>query len=272
MTLALLKTSIQAVNLQGFAPLKNEQLEVYQQMAFDWICKLCEPLNLLISYRDTAIYRPVGDGWYLKKPMIAKNDDEYIDIDERLNMAFIYIIVHFIGSNENSMMKRSEASSLILAYSITVSEMGYTKAKQVYEQESFITNVKFDCFGKYYEVCPEFIKTAISCIIECKACMRVEEAKQIEKYKQYLNGVVLPLDREKLVALDSAIFTYLMKNIELISKYSEEQLNSVSTRFIELCKIGTDTVDSDVIALDKRIINDACCTEQDDIKGCIDEY
>lgn len=272
MTLAQLKNKIKASNLQGMSELSNEQLETYQSMAFDWICKLCEPLNLVIGYQDTGIYRSLGDGWFLKKPVIAKSDDEYIDIDDRLEMAFVYIVVHFIGVNDNAMMKRSEASRLVLEYSIDVNELGYSKAKEVYEQESFIQAVKFDCYGKFYEVRERFVKLVVDCILCNGVCMRADEHTQLEKYKNYLNGVVLPLDREKLKAVDTAVFNYFINDMNELVKYSEEELNSVTTRFIELCKVGTgENVDADVISLDKRLSDNTCCVEDDLIERCVDE-
>ena len=273
MTLAQLKFNIESANLQGMAPLSTAQLEVYQQMAFDWICKLCEPLNLLIGYQDTGIYRSLGDGWFLKKPIIAQSDDEYIDIDDRLDLAFIYIIIHFIGVNDNAIIKRNEASRLALEYSIDINELGYSKAKRVYEQESFITVVKFDCFGKFYEVCEDFVKTVIDCILCKGVCMRADEHKQLEKYKTYLNGVVNPNNREKMRAIDNAVFVYLMSDVKRFSSYSAEELGSVTTRFEELCKISTgESVADDVIALDKRLMNSACCGSSSEMKRCVDEY
>ena len=61
MTLAQLKKRIQITNMQGMAELSNEKLETYQVMAFDWLLKLCEPLNLLVQYQDSNIYRVVED-------------------------------------------------------------------------------------------------------------------------------------------------------------------------------------------------------------------
>jgi len=272
MTLAQLKFKIASANLQGMYPLDNDKLEVYQQMAFDWLCKLCEPLNLVVGYQDSSLYRSLGDGWFLKKPVIAQEDDEYIDIDDRLDLAFTYIIIYFIGVNDNAMMKRNEASRLALEYATDVNELGYSKAKEVYEHKSFINGVKFDCFGKFYDVDERFVKMVIDCILCNGACVQGYEYSYIQKYKDYLNGVVKPLDREKMKAVDSAVFLYLMKNMDLIREYSEEALSSVTTRFDELCKIGSDDVDRDVIALDKRMLHNACCDIANSKKGCVDEY
>lgn len=272
MTLTQLKQKIEIANLQGMAALSNYKLEVYQQMAFDWMLNLCEPLNLLVAYKDSNIYRAVGDEWFLKKPIIAKNDDEYIDIDERLEMAFVYIIISFLAVS-NGGEKRFEASRLVLEYAININEMGYSKAKRVYEQESFLTAVKFDCYGKFYEVSEDFVKLIIDCILCNGVCMDASENLQLEKYKSYLVGVVLPLDKERLVAVDNAVFKYLMKDIELVVKHSEDELNAVTTRFEELCKVGEgQTVDSDVIALDKRMATDACCEPRYELRKCKDEY
>ncbi len=271
MTLAQLKKRIVTANLQGTAGLSNEQLETYQVMGFDWLLKLCEPLNLLVPYQDNNIYRSVGEGWYLKNPTIAKEDEQYIDIDERLDMAFVYIIISFLAIT-NGGEKRFEASRLVLEYSINVNEMGYFKAKKIYEQESFIEAVKFDCYGKFYEVSERFVELVIDCILCNGVCMRADEHTQLEKYKSYLNGVVLPLDKEKLKAVDMAVYNYLMSNMELIAKYSSDELNYVTTMFNELCKVGEgEEVDSDVKALDMRTLNNACC--EDNKKGvCVDDY
>ena len=270
MTLKQLKEQIGAINPQGMYPLTNEKLKTYQQMAFDWLLKLCEPLNLLVPYQDQNVYRAVDDGWFLLKPTIATEDEHFIDIDERLDLAFSYIIVHFIGMNDIAMIKRSEAYRLVLEYANNVNELGYSKAKEVYEQESFITTVKFDCFGKFYDVKSSFVKMVVDCILCNSVCMRADENKQLEKYKLYLTGVVTPLDKERLKAVDTAVFNYLMTDMELIAKYSEEQLNSVTTRFNELCKFSEgEVVDNDIESLDRRLASPACCEEK--MKGCIDD-
>jgi len=273
MTLAQLKNMIPTINPQGVsvALLTNEKLEVYQQMAFDWILKLCEPLNLVVGYRDTNIYRSIGDGWFLKKPTIATEDEHFIDIDSRLDMAFVYIVVHFLGHNDVAVMKRNEAYRIVLEYAVNVNEMGYRRAKEVYEQNSFITKVKFDCYGKFYEVDEDFVKLIIDCLLCNGACMRADENHQLELYKQYLLGIVSPLDRERLRAVDESIFRYLMKNIDLVVQYSEEELGSVTTYFEELCRLGEgETVAPEIGAIDKRMLNDACC--EDEMKVCRDEY
>jgi len=270
MTLGQLKEQIGAINPQGMYPLTTEKLKVYQQMAFDWLLKLCEPLNLLVPYQDQNIYREVGEGWFLLKPTIAIQDEHIIDIDERLDLAFSYIVVHFIGMNDVSVMKRGEAYRLVLEYATDVNELGYSKAKEIYEQESFITNVKFDCYGKFYEVKSSFVEKVIDCILCNNVCMNANDNKQLEKYKLYLTGVVSPLDKERLKAVDTAVFNYLMNNMELIEKYSEEELNSVTTRFNELCKLGEgEAVDNDIESLDKRLASPACCEEE--MKRCIDD-
>lgn len=268
LTLAQLAERLTIVNLQGMAKLDNAKLEVYQAMAFDWMLKLCEPLNLLVPYQDNNIARTLEDGWFLKKPTIAKTDEEYIDIDERLEMAFIYIIVSFLAV-KNGGEKRFEASRLVLEYAVETNELGYSKAKEIYEQNSFITKVKYDCLGKFYEVDEDFVKLVIDCILCYGVCMRADEATQLEKYKSYLKGVVLPLDREKLFAVDVAVFKYLMQHEELITKYSEDELNSVTTLFTSLCD---EEQSEEVRAVDGRLLNDACCEPKEELKRCKDEY
>jgi len=272
MTLAELRDRIEVVNMQGMSPLNNEKLVVFQAMAFDWMLKLCEPLNLLVPYRDNNIYRFVEEGWYLKEPTLAREDDDIIDIDERLEMAFVYIIVSMLAIKSGG-EKRFEASRLVLEYSINVNEMGYSKAKQVYEKESFLTAVKFDCYGKFYEVSEDFVKLVIDCILCNGVCMRADEIVQLDLYKQYLNGTVLPLNKERLIAVDSAVFNYFMQNMDEMMKYSDEQLSSVTTRFEELCKLGEgEEVAKEVKQLDQRLGNEACCEEKHELKGCVDEY
>ena len=105
MTLAALKKKIETANLQGMSQLSNEQLEVYQAMAFDWMLQLCEPVNLVVPYQDENIYETLSDGWFMKRPIIALNDEDHIDIDERLDMAFVYIIV----SNHNTLKHQDKS-------------------------------------------------------------------------------------------------------------------------------------------------------------------
>ena len=268
MTLSELRTEVEFANLQGMSALSNGKLEVYQNMAFNWLFSLCEPINLVVPYSDTNIYKKLNAGWFLKKPTIAKFDDDIIDLDERLNMAFVYIIVSFLAINSGG-EKRFEASRLVLDYSISIDEMGYSKAKEVYEESSFITAVKFDCFGKYYQIEDGFIEKVIDCILCNGACMRVDEYKQLEKYKMYLKGDVAPLDKEKMLALDNGVFIYLMEHLEIVRKHNEEELNSVTTRFEELCKLSnSESVAEDIISLDKRMSQNSCC----ETKGECSEY
>jgi hypothetical protein len=267
MTLSELRIKVEFVNLQGLSRLSNGKLEIYQSMAFDWLLALCEPLNLVIPYSDSNIYKRLDDGWFLRKPTIAKHDDDEIDLDERLELAFVYIIVSFLAVS-NGGEKRFEASKLVLEYSISIDKMGYSKAKKIYEESSFITAVKFDCHGRFYEIEDGFVSKIIDCILCQSACMRADEYKQLEKYKKYLKGTVSALDREKLLALDTGVFNYLIENKELIVKYTEEELNSVTSRFEELCKFSNnEQVERDIEALDKRLSQKSFC-----IKGGYSEY
>jgi len=265
MTLAQLKFNIQTANMQGMAPLSNGKLEVYQQMAFDWILKLCEPLNLLISYRDKDIYRAVDDNWYLKRPVIAKGDDEYIDIDSRLDLPFTYIIIHFLGMNEVARMKRGEAYRLVVEYSNNVSELGYSKAKRLYAQESYITAVNFDRHGKFYWVDENFVKLVVDVLLCHNRCMDSSMYTQITKYKLYLTGIVDAQNRESMRAVDSAVFEYLLKNPKYFNDYDAEALNNITTLFEKLCN-----AEPDVEALDKRLVDNVCCIENHE-RGCMDE-
>lgn len=85
---------------------------------------------------------------------------------------------------------------------------------------------------------------------------------QIEKYKKYIRGIVLPTEREHLIAVDNAIFSYLLENTELLSEHSEDEISKVTTRFGLMCDMESgQTTREDIFILDKRIINNACCEE-----------
>ena len=63
------------------------------------------------------------------------------------------------------------------------------------------------------------------------------ESKQLELYKSYIDGTVRAGDKEKLLAVDKAVFYRLMNDVEKLTKYSSEDLANCSTLFCEFSKI-----------------------------------
>jgi len=259
MTLAQLKQKASALKIGGRVLPSDVQLETFQEMIFDSIIQLCEPLNLAIPYQDSDIYSPIKeDGaieWFLKKPRIAKEDADYIDIDSGLELAFVYYLIAFVANDNDKVNFEQKAERVCVEYAVSVLEMGLPRAKEVYEEESYITSVRFDCVGKYYEVNVSFVLEVISCLLFHNVCMNASYKKQIERYKLYLQGASMrPSDLSSLRALDRAIFLYVMNNMEEYSSCSDEMLSSITTLSCELGKLFRgESVEPWVEEIDKRL-------------------
>jgi len=259
MTLAGLKSKAEAVKIGGRKIPDNAMLETYQEMAFDYITQLCSPLNLTISYQDSDIARFVeeddeGVEWFLKKPVIAKADGDYIDIDSRLDMAFVYAMVSFLATDGDKVLLDQKAERACVEYACNVLGMGLSKAKEVYEEESFITGVRFDCVGKVYEVESAFIDLIFDCLLCGQTCMNAAEAKVLDMYRKYLEGEsVRPVDLGRLRAVDIAVFDHVLSSPEILENYSAEQLNKVTSVFCELGTVAdSGVVEPWVIETDRR--------------------
>ncbi len=242
MTLVQLKEEANALKIGGRVLPSNMHLEVFQKMVFDNIIQLCDPLNLAIPYQDSDIYRPINeDGdveWFLKKPRIAEEDADYIDIDSRLETAFVYYLIAFLAADDDRVLFERRADRMCVEYACDVLEMGLPKAKEVYEQENFVTAVRFDCVGRVYEVSRAFVDVVISCLLCGNVCMNAAQKKQLDLYKSYLDAEpVRPMDLESLRALDAAVFLHVMENMELYAAYTVDQICNITTLSSEFEKI-----------------------------------
>lgn len=259
MTLAQLKEKAIALKIGGRVLPDNVALKAFQEMIFDNIIQLCEPLNLAIPYQDSEIYRPIDeDGdveWFLKKPRIAEDDVDYIDIDSRLETAFVYYLIAFVANDTEKLIFERKADRMCVEYASDVLKMGLPRAKEVYEQESFVTSVRFDCVGRVYVVDSAFIDVVISCLLCGNVCMNAAQKKQLELYKIYLdNGAIRPMDVEALHALDRGVFLHLMDNMTDFASYSAEELSKVTTLFCEFENIlNGDTVAAWITDIDTRL-------------------
>jgi len=236
MTLAELKQNIQTANFGGIKALTNKQLELYQQRAFEYIVEFCEPINLVVSYNDGDIYKILDDGWFLKKPTIAKSDSEYIDIDSRLDMAFVDSIISFISSDPRERIEYEQrAYQKALEYAIVIEKVGYFEAKRIYEFEDFIVGVNYDCESRFYKVDTFIVELILKCILkkECKKDLLHIHNLFLKQYEKYISGVVDPRKREKLQAVDREVYKKLMCDGELVNKYEFEDLKRVTTLFCE---------------------------------------
>ena len=257
MTLGELKQKADALKIGGRVLPENAKLEVVQEFAYDNILQICDPLNLAIPYRDNDIRRPVDnvEEWYIREPLIAKEDEDYIDIDSRLDMAFLYYFVAFFANDEEKGMFEYRANRACLEYACSVLDMGLPKAKEVYELESFVTNVRFDCIGKMYIVDEDFVKLVIDCLLCNGVCMNSAENKRLELYKSYLNEAsIKPALFASVRAIDIAVFLYIMNHIEEYKAYSATQLSKVTTLSCEFEKLANgEAVEPWVLDLDKRL-------------------
>ncbi len=259
MTLAQLKERYEALKIGGRKLPIDTNLEVFQAMVFDTIVQLCDPLNLAIPYQDSDIYRPINeDGdveWFLKKPRIAKVDADYIDIDSGLETAFVYYLIAFLANDEDKLVFERRADRMCVEYACNVLKMGLPKAKEVYEQESFLTAVHFDCVGKFYEVSNAFVDAVLNCLLCGNVCLNAAQKKELDLYKSYLAGdPVHPFDVEPLRAVDAAVFLKIMDNMDLYADYTAEQLSEATTLSCEFGKILLgEAVESWVTEMDIRL-------------------
>jgi len=246
MKLSDLLSEVQTIHPGGAYGATMAKAQVHQRRAFKMLFQWCEPLNLLVAYNDREIERIVDNVWRLKSPRIAVGESEYIDIDERLKDAFIYayIALTITGNGAESKRDRAEYEEMAyreaLEYAVSVQTVGYDNAKRVYEQESFITGVSFDCLGRVYHVSSAFVDLVIDCILCGRQCMGSAEAAQLERYKAYIDGTVRAADKEKLIALDKAVFHRLMNDPQKLTKYSNDDLAKCSTLFCEFSKLDQD--------------------------------
>jgi hypothetical protein len=243
MTLAELKSKADKVKLSGRVVPDNLTMVVYQEMVFDKITQLCEPLNLAIPYQDSNIYRhieydDIGTEWLLKKPTIANNDGDYIDIDSRLELAFIYYTASLFAVDKDRAELEYRADRICYEYSAEVLRMGFPRAKEVYEMESFIDSVWFDCVGRRYGVESSFITTLIDCMLCGNVCHNAHTAKQINLYKSYIAGESInPLYIEQMRAIDREVFNTILNDQTMFTKYTPAQLSSVTTLWCSMVKI-----------------------------------
>jgi hypothetical protein len=258
MTLAQLQDKVDAVKIAGRLPLSDAKMEVYQAMAFDFVTQLCYPLNLAIPYQDRETYRFMenenGVAWFLKKPRIATVGTEVIDIDSRLDMALVYCIAAYIANDASRAEFEQRAERVCTEYACEVFKMGLPKAKEVYEQESYIEGVYFDCVGQVYEVSLLYVKLIIDCLLCNGACMNASQAAQLSLYRKYLAGEAIEIELvERLRAVDAAVFTYTLNHLELYEAYTAEQIGALSTIPCEFEKIAKgETVQSWVEDVDRR--------------------
>ena len=258
MTLLSLKKAIKEIHIGGRFVADDAKLEMQQQRAFNKLFSWCEPLNLLIPFDDRDVFKIVDSVWRLKKPLIAKFDSHYIDIDERLDMAFTYIMISLMitGNGAESKMDKAEYEEMAyreaLEYAVGIEHVGYDNAKRVYEQESFIEGVEFDCLGRVYLVSSEFVTKVIDCILCGRQCLNSAESKQLEIYKAYIAGTVRAVDKEKLLAVDKAVFHRLMNDEEKILKYDSKDLALCTTLFCEFSKIDQGVVHSDFADVESK--------------------
>lgn len=249
MTLGTLLGEVQTIHPGGAFGADETKAQVHQRRVFGMLFQWCEPLNLLVAYNDRDIEKIVDGVWRLKKPRIATATGEHIDIDERLNNAFIYAYISATITGNGAESKRDKAEFEEMAYrealeyAVSVQTVGYDNAKRVYEQESFITGVYFDCVGRVYEVSRAFVDLVIDCILCGRRCMNSAEAAQLERYREYIEGTVRAADKEKLIALDKAVFHRLMNDPEKLAAHAADELAQASTLFCEFSKLdqGVDT-------------------------------
>jgi len=261
MTLAQLQQDIQNIHPGGRAISTPTQMITHQKRAFSKLFEWCEPLNLLIAYDDRDVAKIVDDVWRLKSPRIATTVDEHIDIDKRLELAFTYMLISLTitGNTKESKIDKLEYEDMAyreaLEYAVKVLAVGYDTAKLVYEMESFVTGVEFDCLGRVYHVSSAFVDMVIDCILCGRQCMGSGEASQLEMYKKYIAGDVRVVDFEKLLAVDKAVFYRLVNDFEKLTKYDNDDLARASTLFCEFSKIdqGILTVSEWAVIEDKRM-------------------
>lgn len=264
MTLAELRSKADSIKIGGRVLPAN--LSVFQEAIFATITQLCSPLNLLIPYRDKDLLTFVGEDdeckntkWYLRKPIIAKEDSEYIDIDSRLDMAFVYLLAAYVAADSDRVRFEQLAERICVEYACSVDAMGFAKAKEVYGLESFITDVRFDCVGRFYIVDADFVKLVIDCLLCGNVCMDAAKYERLQLYKQYLAGEsIRPIEIPNLQALDRAVFLYIMNNLEAFSAYSASDLSRVTTLSCEFEKLANgESVEPWVLEIDKRLALEA---------------
>ena len=260
MTLAELRDRANSIKIGG--RVLPADLSVFQEAIFATITQLCTPLNLLIPYRDREILTFVGEDdeckntkWYLRKPTVAKEDSEYIDIDSRLDMAFVYLLAAYVAADSDRVRFEQLAERICVEYACSVDAMGFAKAKEVYGLESFITDVRFDCVGRFYIIDEDFVKLVIDCLLCNGVCMDFAMYDRLELYKTYLaGGSIKPMDFDSVRAIDIAVFLYIMNNLEEYKAYSAEQLSRVTTLSCEFEKLANgEAVEQWVLDLDKRL-------------------
>jgi len=260
MTLMQLKEYVEALKIGGRVLPNDASLETFQKMVFDHIVQLCDPLNLAIPYQDSDIVRPINeDGpgeWFLKKPRIAKIDADYIDIDSGLETAFVYYMIAFVANDKDKVVFEQKADRMCIEYAVSVLDMGLPKAKEVYELDGFILSVSFDCVGRKYTVDLSYVELLIAYLLG-NTVVTGNTKTQMDLYALYLTGgSISPLYLEKLRALDSAVFLYLLYHFAEYTVYPATELEKITTLFDEFKKCSSGSIEIWVAELDKRLALD----------------
>ena len=187
MNLEELRAAVEAVKIGG--RVVPADLSVLQQFAYEEIMQLCYPLNLLIPYRDSSLARFAGfrDGkeWFLRSAVIARNNSDFIDIDERLEFAFVNLIAAAIATDADRVLLEQRAERICLEYACDVEKIGFAKAKELYEQESYIDGVSFSSIGKVYTIDAKFIEAVVHSLLCGVVEMSANGLHSLELYKRY---------------------------------------------------------------------------------------
>jgi len=256
LTLLDLKTKALALNKTGRVMPSDEEMVAYQEMVWERILSSCTPLNLALPYNDSGICRVdvLEDcrQWYVKAPVIAKKDTEYIDIDSRLKEAFVFYFIAYLSlqaKDNNRLEWERRAERVCIDYACDVANMGIAKAKMVYEQYGGITGVSFNCQGARYKIEQSLIDVIVDCMLCGNVCTNAGQFKQLERYKAYLAyqtkvnaGEVavfdmLPSYFSSLRALDIGLLFYLMDHMELVDEHGIDAINNITTLSCELGKL-----------------------------------
>jgi hypothetical protein len=65
--------------------------------ALDEVALYCDPLHLICSDFDFGVLKFIDEDTFIRVPNVPQNEDDDIDIDDRLVGAVIYLVLHQIS-------------------------------------------------------------------------------------------------------------------------------------------------------------------------------
>ncbi len=95
----------------------DELLKPLIKDAIEEVAEFCEPLHLItddLDFEVLKILTNLDDGMFIRSPRVPQNEDDNIDIDEKLSVAVVFLVASYIARTKNNYSQK--ANKLMLNY------------------------------------------------------------------------------------------------------------------------------------------------------------